>query len=377
MWFSGGGGLGGSCYFIIANWVPGRRRGGAGAAVRTCRSVASGLDSAVMSDRGVHTCLVLEQGGTSRVLASSSLTDISKLRAEPNTIVWLDIADPQDDDIGLLEREFDLHPLAVEDLRARRQRVKIDTYANLHVVVAYETRKPRGSRSFDLGELHLIAAPDSLVSIHWGPSPSIADVIKRVQQRANSVGHSVGAVLYAILDTVVDGYFPLLDRLSDRIDRLEGRIISGEQGGTTLRDVLVIKRELLELRRVLAPQRDVANALLRRDVALIDDRSTPYFQDLYDHLVRVLDQLDLYRDLIGSTLDANLSVTSNNLNEVMKRLTAFTVVIMLPTLVASIYGMNFRGMPGLDSPLGFWISLGVMGLLAVLAAIYFRAKDWF
>ncbi len=330
-----------------------------------------------MSDRGVHTCLVLEQGGTSRVLASSSLTDISKLRAEPNTIVWLDIADPQDDDIGLLEREFDLHPLAVEDLRARRQRVKIDTYANLHVVVAYETRKPRGSRSFDLGELHLIAAPDSLVSIHWGPSPSIADVIKRVQQRANSVGHSVGAVLYAILDTVVDGYFPLLDRLSDRIDRLEGRIISGEQGGTTLRDVLVIKRELLELRRVLAPQRDVANALLRRDVALIDDRSTPYFQDLYDHLVRVLDQLDLYRDLIGSTLDANLSVTSNNLNEVMKRLTAFTVVIMLPTLVASIYGMNFRGMPGLDSPLGFWISLGVMGLLAVLAAIYFRAKDWF
>ena len=330
-----------------------------------------------MSDRGVHTCLVLEPGGTSRVLASSNLGDISKLRAEPDTIVWLDIADPQDDDIGLLQREFDLHPLAVEDLRARRQRVKIDTYANLHVVVAYETRKPRGGRSFDLGELHLIAAPDSLVSIHWGASPSIEDVRQRVQQRGDRVGHSVGAVLYAVLDTVVDGYFPLLDRLSDRIDRLEDRIVRGEQGGTTLRDVLAIKRELLELRRVLAPQRDVANALLRRDVALIDDHAAPYYQDLYDHLVRVLDQLDLYRDLIGSTLDANLSVTSNNLNEVMKRLTAFTVVIMLPTLVASIYGMNFRGMPGLDSPLGFWISIGVMVLLAVLAAAYFRAKDWF
>ncbi|HEX5395501.1 MAG TPA: magnesium/cobalt transporter CorA [Candidatus Limnocylindria bacterium] len=330
-----------------------------------------------MSDRGVPTCLVLEPGGTTRVLASSSLDDISKLRAERDTIVWLDIADPQDDDIGLLQREFDLHPLAVEDLRTRRQRVKIDTYPNLHVVVAYETRKPRRGRSFELGELHLIAAPDSLVSIHWGASPSIEDVRQRVGQGASSVGHSVGGVLYAILDTVVDGYFPLLDRLSDRIDRLEDRIVSGQQGGTTLRDVLAIKRELLELRRVLAPQRDVANALLRRDVALIDDRAAPYFQDLYDHLVRVLDQLDLYRDLIGSTLDANLSVTSNNLNEVMKRLTAFTVVIMLPTLIASIYGMNFRGMPGLDSPLGFWMSIGAMVLLGALAAAYFRARDWF
>jgi magnesium transporter len=331
-----------------------------------------------MTDRGTHTCLVLKPGGSSRTLQAGELDDISALRAQADTIIWLDIADPQDADIDLLQREFDLHPLAIEDLRTRRQRPKVDTYPGQHVIVSYEIRKAqRSTRTFDLGEIHLFAAPDSLVSVHWGASPAIEDIRDRVQQRADSVGHSVGALLYAILDTVVDGYFPLLDRLSDRIDKLEDRIVSGQQGRTTLREVLAIKRELLELRRVLAPQRDVANKLLRRDVELIDDRAAPYYQDLYDHLVRVLDQLDLYRDLIASTLDANLSVTSNNLNEVMKRLTAFTVVIMLPTLVASIYGMNFRAMPGLASPLGFWLSLAAMALLAVLAAAYFRAKDWF
>lgn len=357
----------GSCYFIIANCVPG-----------AFRCIVAGLDSAVMSDHGVHTCLVLEPDGSSHVLATSKLSDIGALRAKPNTIVWLDIGDPQDDDIGLLQREFDLHPLAVEDLRKRRQRPKVDTYPDQHIVVTYEIRKPpRSTRAFGLGEIHLIASPDSLLSVHWGSSPSIDDVRERLKKRTDSVGHSVGALLYGVLDAAVDGYFPLLDRLSDRIDQLEDRIISGQQGGTTLRDVLGIKRELLELRRVLAPQRDVANKLLRRDVELIDDAVAPYFQDLYDHLVRVLDQLDLYRDLISSTLDANLSVTSNNLNEVMKRLTAFTVVIMLPTLIASIYGMNFHPMPGLDSPFGFWISIGAMVLLALLAALYFRAKDWF
>lgn len=331
-----------------------------------------------MSNHGTHTCIVLEPGGSSRILATSSLDDIRELRAKPQTIVWLDIGDPQDDDIALLQREFDLHPLAVEDLRKRRQRPKVDTYPGQHVVVTYEVRPARRSgRFFDLGEIHLFAAPDSLVSVHWGTSPGIEEVTTRVQQPVSSIGHSVGALLYAILDAVVDGYFPLLDRLSERIDALEDRIIAGKQDRVTLREVLAIKRELLELRRVLAPQRDVANKLLRREIELIDDAAAPYYQDLYDHLVRVLDQLDLYRDLIASTLDANLSVTSNNLNEIMKRLTAFTVVIMLPTLVASIYGMNFHAIPGLDAPLGFWISIAAMVLLALLAVAYFRAKDWF
>jgi magnesium transporter len=144
-----------------------------------------------------------------------------------------------------------------------------------------------------------------------------------------------------------------------------------------LREVLVIKRDLLELRRMLAPQRDIANALLRRDVELIGEAEAPYYQDLYDHLLRVLDALDLYRDLVASALDANLSVTNNNLNAVMKRLTAFTVVLMVPTLIAGVYGMNFRNMPELRFQYGYFITLGVMVLSIVLIGAYFKARDWF
>jgi len=141
--------------------------------------------------------------------------------------------------------------------------------------------------------------------------------------------------------------------------------------------VLTIKRELLELRRILAPQRDIANALLRRDVELIGDAEAPYYQDLYDHLLRVLDALDLYRDLVASALDANLSVTNNSLNAVMKRLTAFTVLLMVPTLIAGIYGMNFQYMPELRLHYGYFITLGVMALSIVGIGAYFKARDWF
>jgi magnesium transporter len=192
------------------------------------------------------------------------------------------------------------------------------------------------------------------------------------------VARTPGSLLYAILDAAVDGYFPLLDRLSDRIEDLEDQILAGRQtGAATLRPILGLKRQLLDLRRSLSPQRDVANALLRRDLPLVDDASAPYFQDLYDHLIRVLDQLDLQRDLLASALEANLSVTSNNLNAVMKRLTAFTVIIMVPTLIAGIYGMNFHFMPELSSPLGYPFALGTMAASMIGAAIFFRRNDWF
>jgi len=152
----------------------------------------------------------------------------------------------------------------------------------------------------------------------------------------------------------------------------------GGQGGTTaLREVLAIKRELLELRRVLGPMRDVANVMLRRDNDLIEEKALPYFQDLYDHLVRVLDQVDLYRDLVASTLEANLAVTSNALNAIMKRLTAFTVLLMVPTLIAGIYGMNFRFMPELAQQWGYPAALLAMVASVVLLGLFFRGKGWF
>jgi magnesium transporter len=213
--------------------------------------------------------------------------------------------------------------------------------------------------------------------VRWQDSPAIREVEARFRERPDAVARTPGSLVYAILDAALDGFFPLLDRLTDKIEDLEEVILAGGRSSDTLRTILGLKRKLLELRRNLSPQRDVANALLRRDLPLVDDASAPYFQDLYDHTIRVLDQLDLQRDLLASALEANLSVTSNALNAVMKRLTAFTVVLMVPTLIAGIYGMNFHFMPELSWPLGYPLVMGVMLLTMAGAALFFRARDWF
>jgi magnesium transporter len=335
------------------------------------------------------TAVVCDPSGTARVLGADELDRIDQIRKGEGRLVWLDIADPGPAEIELLRKEFAIHPLAEEDINLRHQRPKIDSYPGQHVLVAYEVLPTMGkahhrpsSRDVagggaQLGEIHLFTGAGYVVTVHWGPSPVIEDVLQRFKQRADAVGRTAGGLLYALLDTMVDGYFPLLDQLSEKIDTLEDRIIQGKEGVQTLREVLDLKRRLLKLRRVLAPLRDVANSLLRRDVELIDDQAIPYYQDLYDHLVRVLDQLDLYRDLVAAVLEANLSVTSNNLNAVMKRLTAFTVVLMVPTLIAGIYGMNFHAIPELSWPFGYPLALLVMGGLMGVIALYFKRNDWF
>jgi magnesium transporter len=325
-----------------------------------------------------RTCLARLPGGELKVLANKDLHKIDVLRAKAEHVIWLDIASPTAEDLDLLRDEFSVHPLALEDLEKRKQRAKIDTYAEQQIVVCYEVL-PTASKetSFELGEVHLFAGPGYLVSVRWKGSPAIEGVTKRFRDRPDAVARTPGTLLYTILDAVVDGYFPLLDKLTDKIEDLEDKILAGGKATGTLRTVLALKRELLELRRTISPQRDVANALLRRDLPLVDDLSAPYFQDLYDHLIRVLDQLDLQRDLLASALEANLSVTSNNLNAIMKRLTAFTVILMVPTLIAGIYGMNFKAMPELSWPLGYPLALGLMLLTMVGAAVFFRRRDWF
>lgn len=332
--------------------------------------------------------LVRIPGEAPRVLADDQLDQIDALRNLPGAVVWLDVTNPGDREIDLLRREFKIHPLAEEDIQLRHQRPRIDTYPDQQVIITYEVLSTAletvaasdggiDRSAAPLGEIHLFAGTGYLVSVHWGTSNVIDEVRRRFEKSGDTVARSVGGLLYALLDTGVDSYFPLLDVTAERIDALEDRIVAGNQGPATLREVLSVKRQLLELRRVLAPQREVANALLRRDVALVDDETVPYYQDLYDHLVRVLDQLDLFRDLVAAALDANLSVTSNTLNAIMKRLTALTVVLMVPTLIAGIYGMNFHFMPELGWPLGYPAALLVMAVAVIGLIWFFWRKDWF
>jgi magnesium transporter len=320
--------------------------------------------------------LIRRRDGRVEALPPERLHELDRLVAEPGSMACLRVTDPSDELIGDLEREFGLHPLAVEDLRKRHQRPKIDSYEDQHMIVVYEAVDGSGSGE-GLSEIHIFVGQSWVLTVHWGAAPMIDAAYRRLTSHPASVGQSSGEVLYALLDAAVDSFFPELDRLSDRIDSLEDRVLESDSDRQALREILAIKRRLLDIRRVLAPMRDVANSLLRRETPLVDAAVVPYFQDLYDHLVRVMDQLDVYRDLLATVLDARLTVASNSLNAVMKRLTAFTVVLMIPTLIAGIYGMNFRLMPELGWAVGYPFALALMALAAGGAVMFFWRHNWF
>ena len=302
------------------------------------------------------------------------IDEIDALIAQPGTLVWVCVSNPSAALISDLQREFGLHPLAVEDLRKRNQRPKLDHYEAQHMLVAYEAVREEPAA---LSEMHLFFAKEWVLTVQFGPMPMVDAALRRFAAGSPAMGDSVDMLVYLVLDAAVDSYFPELDRLSDRIDALEDRVLAGDADRRGLGELLVLKRRLLELRRVLAPTRDMANALLRRDIDIVSDRAIPYYQDLYDHLVRVLDQLDLYRDLLATVVDARMTVASNSLGAIMKRLTAFTVILMVPTLIAGIYGMNFEYMPELSWPLGYAFALGLMASAVIVAVTWFWRNDWF
>jgi magnesium transporter len=216
-----------------------------------------------------------------------------------------------------------------------------------------------------------------VVTVHYDFLPVLDEVRDRWHSAAHNVGQHPSAMLvYSILDAIVDDYFPFIDDLADRIDDLEEKVLN-QADQATLHELFRFRKDLIAIRRVLAPERDVLNVLVRRETPVFDRETVIYFQDVYDHILRVTDAIDTYRDLISSALDAYLSAASNRLNQVMKTLTAASIILMTVTLVASIYGMNFVHMPELQWRFGYLWALGLMVILALVILEIFRRRDYF
>jgi magnesium transporter len=297
------------------------------------------------------------------------LESISELIQDPRQIVWLDVQDPTDEDVELLRCEFGFHELALEDAVRRDQRPKVDLYDGYCFLVFYAVRRGRDD------EIALFVGKNYLVTVHAGQVPEIELTAERWQLNADRLGHGIAVTVYSLLDAIVDGYFPLVDAITEEVEEIEERMF--ERGGEDRqREVFAIKRELLNIRRVIAPEREVLNALIRRDEPIFGENTLPYFLDIYDHLIRVLDGVDLARDQLTSVLEAQLSVVSNRLNSVMKRMAALSTILMSVNLVAANYGMNFQVMPELGWPWGYGWALGLMVATGVLLAVVFRRIDW-
>jgi len=295
--------------------------------------------------------------------------------ADQATRVWVDLVDPSPEVVRSVAHELELHPLVAEDIAERNQRAKIETYDGdvVHIVL------------FDLdyhgevqpAEIDLVLGRRFLVSVHGDDS----DVAARAGLRD---GPSAGAVLakgpdfllYTIADRVVDGYFPVMDHLADEIDELQDRVLQSPSEWT-LQRLFVLKRELLAIRRATSPAREVLNQLTNRDLPVIAPEHVVYLRDVYDHLIRVTDELDNYRDLVSGTLEIYLSTVNNNLSRIMKRLTGVTVILAGIGAVAGIFGMSEAALALANGEAtGFWIITGLILFAAVIAAVVLRRIDW-
>ena len=297
--------------------------------------------------------------------------DLSELRDRP---CWLDISDPQSKDFELAAKELNLHPLAVEDAQQRHERPKIDQYDDHYFIVfdALQESSPGVVREI---EISIFMLQNAIVTVHEGEFTARAAVERRFREGKL---HTTGLLLHALLDTMVDQYFPIIDALGDRVELLETMVVGGETHDydTSIRELFELKRDLLRIRHLIAPERDVLAVLVRGDIReLREIGRRVYFQDVYDHITRVIDEIDTFRELTSNVIDAHLASVSNRLNEVVKVLTSVATVLLVLTVVTGFFGQNWKFIPYDSEPL-FVASLIFMVAVAAGTALYFRRKGW-
>jgi Mg2+ and Co2+ transporter CorA len=427
-------------------------------------------------------------------------TAISEIVLRRDRLLWLDLERPTREEFALIQEEFGLHPLAIEDAMSRHQRPKVEQYDNFYLVIFYtvafqepgaelipgrrgltgasflhpiatqmrESQPPQSGvterdgeeeeeivrapvverdgehlagpedERIVLNELTLFLGQNFLVTVHDNPIPELDEAARRWTQNVQSIGETlsstqkvpgtrrlrpgesatlnsnmvdgaptqegqqpkvdeegesvseadasapppagqhprdVGILLYSLLDTIVDDYFPVIDSIAERVELLEEQIFE-KFSQHALSSIFTLKKDLLALRRVFSPERDVLNVLTRRDLPIFDETTTLYFQDVYDHVVRVTDSIDIYRDLLSSALDGYLSMQSNRLNITVQTLTSVSIILMSVASITGWYGMNFEMMPELKSFLGYPGVMVVVAVVVLVEFIFFKRKGW-
>lgn len=291
---------------------------------------------------------------------------------EPGNTVWVDIQDPGPEELSLLLEEFGFHPLALEDVERGQQRPKVEEYKGYRFAVTYSAARGAAAEEFSVTEIQLFIGRNYLVSIHRGRVAAIEDAILRWSRGGAMLTEGVGFLVYTVMDTIIDSYFPVIDAIEDEVEGLELDALTGA-ATARIEQLLRFKRTMFTLRRILYPLREMFHVFLRREQPMFSANTLVYFQDVYDHILRLLDVLDMEREMLAGALEAHLAVVSNRLNATMKKLTAWTVAVAIAGAVFGAWGMNFTQVPFADSPWGFWaVWGGTLGL--VLAALAYGWK---
>lgn len=300
----------------------------------------------------------------------------SILPYEDGMVLWTDIESPDDKEIDLLRTHFDFHPLSIEDCIKMQQRPKFDDYGQYFFVVMHSVEDHGFKTGLKVKELAIFVGHGYIVTFHHENINSVSLVRDKIKQTPELMARGVDYILYLIVDSVVDEYFPMTDHIDEQFSIIENKMF-GNYKGYDLKELFNLKRTLVHMRKILTPQREMVNALIRYEGIYIKDENRLFYFDVYDHIMRLFDFLDTYRELISGSQELYLTIVSNKMNEIMKTLTIIATIILPLTLITGIYGMNFRYMPELNWRYGYLWVMMLMILTTGGFIYYFRKKNWF
>jgi magnesium transporter len=293
----------------------------------------------------------------------------------PDAWVWIGLHEPTEDEFDSVRREFNLHELAVEDAIKAHQRPKLESYDDSLFLVLKTVRYIDSEEVLEFGEIHLFVGEGFIVSVRHGEAGELHSVREAVEARPELLRLGPGAVLHAIMDRVVDDYLAVVPGLENDVDEVEEQVFSPGRLNPAER-IFKLKREVLEFHRATAPLVEPLDSLVRGRYDLIHEEVHAYFRDVLDHLKRVVEQVDGFRDLLTSVLEANLTQVGVRQNEDVRRISAVVAIIAVPTMIAGIYGMNFEHMPELEWTFGYPMALAVMLVICLGLYRFFRKSGW-
>ena len=304
------------------------------------------------------------------------VAEISEHLADETVTIWLDLRNPDHDDLSVLSEEFGLHPLAVEDAEQEHQRPKLDRYRTHLFLNAYGARLDTSTGELATSELAAFITARALITVRKDDGLDIGAVLERWDASPDLAGFGVGYLLHGLLDYIVDGHFEAVQSLDDAVEVLEDQLFAD-----TPHDLIVqrrsfeLRKSLVLLRRVVIPMREVVNALMRRDLHVVTDDLMPYYHDIYDHVLRAAEWTDSLRDLVNSILETNLTIQGNHMNIITKKVTSWAAIVAVPTFITGFYGMNVP-YPGFSRQDGFAASVALMAVAGLVLYIIFKRRDW-
>jgi magnesium transporter len=298
------------------------------------------------------------------------------LATHPDTFVWLDLHDADTADLQVITEEFGLHPLAVEDAVHEHQRPKLDRYDDHLFLSAYAVELDVASGELAASEIAAFITPRALITVRKDDGFDPETLVARWDASPDLAAHGVGFLVHGLLDQIVDGHFAAVQSLDDEIEELQDQLFSEADPGRELQQrSFELRKSLVLLRRVVLPMREVVNSIMRRDLRVLDEALTPYFQDVYDHVLRATEWTESLRDLVTTILETRLTIQGNRLNEIMRKLTCWAAIIAVPTAVTGFYGQNVP-YPGFQQSWGFLTSVILMLVIAGGLYITFKRKNW-